>query len=142
MCASHPVDNDPHFIVHLPGSNMDVCFNIDSKPGHILNLVSDRGTGTGSPHFIFTPCSHLLSPGFHLLYNPLSCPEGVVVNGQLISSKQVHNSKLSTYFGTISVDYQPDGVSVTITTDMIAMSDGSNNHSFTWAATAEITQDG
>ncbi|XP_026217407.1 inter-alpha-trypsin inhibitor heavy chain H2 [Anabas testudineus] len=105
------VDNDPHFIVHLPGSNMDVCFNIDSKPGHILNLVSDRGTG-------------------------------VVVNGQLISSKQVHNSKLSTYFGTISVDYQPDGVSVTITTDMIAMSDGSNNHSFTWAATAEITQDG
>uniref|UniRef100_A0A7N6B8R3 Inter-alpha-trypsin inhibitor heavy chain 2 n=1 Tax=Anabas testudineus TaxID=64144 RepID=A0A7N6B8R3_ANATE len=111
MCASHPVDNDPHFIVHLPGSNMDVCFNIDSKPGHILNLVSDRGTG-------------------------------VVVNGQLISSKQVHNSKLSTYFGTISVDYQPDGVSVTITTDMIAMSDGSNNHSFTWAATAEITQDG
>uniref|UniRef100_A0A7N6B0J1 Inter-alpha-trypsin inhibitor heavy chain 2 n=1 Tax=Anabas testudineus TaxID=64144 RepID=A0A7N6B0J1_ANATE len=79
MCASHPVDNDPHFIVHLPGSNMDVCFNIDSKPGHILNLVSDRGTG-------------------------------VVVNGQLISSKQVHNSKLSTYFGTISVDYQPDGV--------------------------------
>uniref|UniRef100_A0A7N6A1B1 Inter-alpha-trypsin inhibitor heavy chain 2 n=1 Tax=Anabas testudineus TaxID=64144 RepID=A0A7N6A1B1_ANATE len=67
---------------------------------------------------------------------------GVVVNGQLISSKQVHNSKLSTYFGTISVDYQPDGVSVTITTDMIAMSDGSNNHSFTWAATAEITQDG
>lgn len=25
---------------------MDVCFNIDSKPGDILNLVSDRGTGT------------------------------------------------------------------------------------------------
>lgn len=46
LSVSHPVDNDPHFIVHLPGSNMDVCFNIDSKPGHILNLVSDRGTGT------------------------------------------------------------------------------------------------
>lgn len=40
------VDNDPHFIVHLNQSNMDVCFNIDSKPGDILNLVSDRGTGT------------------------------------------------------------------------------------------------
>ncbi|XP_060758969.1 inter-alpha-trypsin inhibitor heavy chain H2 [Neoarius graeffei] len=39
------VDNDPHFIVHLPKNNMDVCFNIDSKPGHILNLVSDPGTG-------------------------------------------------------------------------------------------------
>uniref|UniRef100_A0A8B9J9Y6 Inter-alpha-trypsin inhibitor heavy chain 2 n=1 Tax=Astyanax mexicanus TaxID=7994 RepID=A0A8B9J9Y6_ASTMX len=39
------MDNDPHFIVHLPKNNMDVCFNIDSKPGHILNLVSDPGTG-------------------------------------------------------------------------------------------------
>ncbi|MCJ8743223.1 hypothetical protein PDJAM_G00091400 [Pangasius djambal] len=39
------VENDPHFIVNLPKNNMDICFNIDSKPGHILNLVSDRGTG-------------------------------------------------------------------------------------------------
>lgn len=39
------VDNDPHFIINLPRSNMDICFNIDSKPGHILNLVSDPGTG-------------------------------------------------------------------------------------------------
>ncbi|XP_018550398.1 inter-alpha-trypsin inhibitor heavy chain H2 [Lates calcarifer] len=105
------VDNDPHFIVHLPGSNMDVCFNIDSKPGHILNLVSDSGTG-------------------------------LVVNGQLISSKQAHKSKVSTYFGTVSVYYQPDGISVTVGTDSIAMTDGMNNHSFTWGATAEITQDG
>lgn len=44
--ASLPVDNDPHFIIHLPTSDMDVCFNIDSKPGHILNLLSDSGTGT------------------------------------------------------------------------------------------------
>ncbi|XP_062339043.1 inter-alpha-trypsin inhibitor heavy chain H2 [Osmerus eperlanus] len=39
------VENDPHFIIHLPKNNMDVCFNIDSQPGHILNLVSDPGTG-------------------------------------------------------------------------------------------------
>uniref|UniRef100_A0A4W6D7Q7 Inter-alpha-trypsin inhibitor heavy chain 2 n=1 Tax=Lates calcarifer TaxID=8187 RepID=A0A4W6D7Q7_LATCA len=62
--------------------NMDVCFNIDSKPGHILNLVSDSGTG-------------------------------LVVNGQLISSKQAHKSKVSTYFGTVSVYYQPDGITFT-----------------------------
>uniref|UniRef100_A0A8C2PYT3 Inter-alpha-trypsin inhibitor heavy chain 2 n=1 Tax=Cyprinus carpio TaxID=7962 RepID=A0A8C2PYT3_CYPCA len=36
---------DPHFIIHLPKSNMDICFNIDSRPGHILNLISDPGTG-------------------------------------------------------------------------------------------------
>nr|XP_055045710.1 inter-alpha-trypsin inhibitor heavy chain H2 isoform X3 [Misgurnus anguillicaudatus] len=39
------VDNDPHFIIHLPKTNMDICFNIDSKPGHILNLISDTGKG-------------------------------------------------------------------------------------------------
>ncbi|XP_016143409.1 inter-alpha-trypsin inhibitor heavy chain H2 [Sinocyclocheilus grahami] len=39
------VDSDPHFIIHLPKNNMDICFNTDSKPGHILNLISDPGTG-------------------------------------------------------------------------------------------------
>uniref|UniRef100_A0A8C4NZY9 Inter-alpha-trypsin inhibitor heavy chain 2 n=1 Tax=Dicentrarchus labrax TaxID=13489 RepID=A0A8C4NZY9_DICLA len=90
----HYVDNDPHFIIHLPRSNMDVCFNIDSKPGHILNLVSDSGTG-------------------------------VVVNGQLIGSKQMHKNKLNTYFGTISVYYQPDGVSVTATSASLPFTSGS-----------------
>ncbi|KAM7367332.1 hypothetical protein PAMP_015242 [Pampus punctatissimus] len=108
-CCS--VDNDPHFIVHLPRSDMDVCFNIDSKPGHVLNLVSDSGTG-------------------------------VVVNGQLIGSKQMHKGKLRTYFGIISVYYQPDGVSVSISTDSIIITDSRNNHSFSWGSTTKITQDG
>uniref|UniRef100_A0A8C8FFZ8 Inter-alpha-trypsin inhibitor heavy chain 2 n=1 Tax=Oncorhynchus tshawytscha TaxID=74940 RepID=A0A8C8FFZ8_ONCTS len=74
------VENDPHFIIHLPKNNMDVCFNIDSEPGHILNLVSDPGAG-------------------------------VVVNGQLVGSKRVEEKeKVNTYFGTISVFYQPDGI--------------------------------
>ncbi|KAM3858933.1 inter-alpha-trypsin inhibitor heavy chain H2 [Diretmus argenteus] len=105
------VENDPHFIIHLPRSNMDVCFNIDSEPGHILNLVSDRGAG-------------------------------VVVNGQLVGAKQLQKNKLNTYFGTMSVYYQPDGISVTVSTDSIDMADSRNNHSFTWGATAEIIQDG
>lgn len=104
------VDNDPHFIIHLPRSNMDVCFNIDSKPGHILNLVSDSGTG-------------------------------VVINGQLVGSKKLHKNKLNTYFGTISVYSQPEGVSVIASTENITMSDGRNHHTFSWAATTEITQD-
>ncbi|XP_022063912.1 inter-alpha-trypsin inhibitor heavy chain H2 [Acanthochromis polyacanthus] len=103
------VDNDPHFIVHLPGSDTYVCFNIDSKPGHILNLVSDSGTG-------------------------------VVVNGQLIRSN--HKNKINTYFGIVSIYYQPEGVSVTVSTNSIDMTDGRNNHSFTWGATADISQDG
>ncbi|XP_029472359.1 inter-alpha-trypsin inhibitor heavy chain H2 [Rhinatrema bivittatum] len=39
------VDNDPHFIIHLPKSQKDICFNIDSTPGNILNLVSDPDSG-------------------------------------------------------------------------------------------------
>uniref|UniRef100_A0A3Q3W9S6 VWFA domain-containing protein n=1 Tax=Mola mola TaxID=94237 RepID=A0A3Q3W9S6_MOLML len=96
------VDNDPHFIVHLSRSNFDVCFNIDSKPGQILNLVSDSGTG-------------------------------LVVNGQLIRSKRMNKGKVNTYFGTISVYYQPDGISLTISPASISMDDGKNNNTFTWA---------
>uniref|UniRef100_A0A3B3Z8E8 Uncharacterized protein n=1 Tax=Periophthalmus magnuspinnatus TaxID=409849 RepID=A0A3B3Z8E8_9GOBI len=103
------VDNDPHFIIHLPRHNVDVCFNIDSKPGHILNLLSDSGT--------------------------------VVVNGQLIGSKKLYKNKVSTYFGTISVYSQPEGVSVTASTDNITISDERNSHVFSWDATADITQD-
>ncbi|CAL8318366.1 unnamed protein product [Lota lota] len=106
------VENDPHFIVHLPRIHMDICFNIDSKPGHILNLVSDPGTG-------------------------------VTVNGQLVGSKRPRSdAKTSTYFGAISVYYQPEGLSVTASTERITVHDGRRNHSFTWAATANITQDG
>uniref|UniRef100_A0A8B9C9J9 Inter-alpha-trypsin inhibitor heavy chain 2 n=1 Tax=Anser brachyrhynchus TaxID=132585 RepID=A0A8B9C9J9_9AVES len=43
LCVS--VDNDPHFIIYLPKSQRNICFNINSEPGDILNLVSDRGTG-------------------------------------------------------------------------------------------------
>lgn len=65
-----------------------------------------------------------------------------MVNGQLIGSKRMLKNKLNTYFGTISLYYQPDGISVTVSTASIDMTDGMNNHSFTWATTAEITQDG
>nr|XP_015207837.1 PREDICTED: inter-alpha-trypsin inhibitor heavy chain H2 [Lepisosteus oculatus] len=39
------VDSDPHFIIHLPKSNTDICFNIDSEPGDVLNLISDPDSG-------------------------------------------------------------------------------------------------
>lgn len=47
------MDNDPHFIIHLPKSQKNICFNINSEPGKILNLVSDPGTGKGAKHGLF-----------------------------------------------------------------------------------------
>nr|XP_004662448.2 inter-alpha-trypsin inhibitor heavy chain H2 isoform X2 [Jaculus jaculus] len=39
------VENDPHFIIYLPKSQQNICFNIDSEPGKILSLVSDPQSG-------------------------------------------------------------------------------------------------
>ncbi|XP_032205679.1 inter-alpha-trypsin inhibitor heavy chain H2 [Mustela erminea] len=39
------VENDPHFIIYLPKNEKNICFNIDSEPGKILNLVSDPESG-------------------------------------------------------------------------------------------------
>ncbi|XP_062990747.1 inter-alpha-trypsin inhibitor heavy chain H2 isoform X2 [Elgaria multicarinata webbii] len=43
--AVHEVDNDPHFIINLPRQQENICFNIDSEPGAILNLISDAESG-------------------------------------------------------------------------------------------------
>lgn len=66
----------------------------------------------------------------------------MAVNGQLIGSKKTRRDKLDTYFGTISVYYQPEGIRVTVSTTGINVADGRNNHTFAWAASAELTQDG
>ncbi|XP_064448156.1 inter-alpha-trypsin inhibitor heavy chain H2 [Mirounga angustirostris] len=39
------VENDPHFIIYLPKNEKNICFNIDSEPGKIFNLVSDPESG-------------------------------------------------------------------------------------------------
>lgn len=65
----------------------------------------------------------------------------MTVNGQLIGSKKAQKDKLDTYFGTIAIYHQPDKVGVTVSTAGIDVSAGRNNRSFTWASTAEITQD-
>ncbi|KAM9230691.1 inter-alpha-trypsin inhibitor heavy chain H2 isoform 1-T1 [Dugong dugon] len=39
------VENDPHFIIYLPKSQKNICFNINSEPGKILSLVSDPESG-------------------------------------------------------------------------------------------------
>lgn len=39
------MDNDPHFIIYLPKSQQNICFNIDSDPGKILSLISDLESG-------------------------------------------------------------------------------------------------
>uniref|UniRef100_H3AMP0 Inter-alpha-trypsin inhibitor heavy chain 2 n=1 Tax=Latimeria chalumnae TaxID=7897 RepID=H3AMP0_LATCH len=102
------VDDDPHFIIHLPKSQHDVCFNIDSEPGRILNLVSDPDTGG----------------------------TGVVVNGQLIGAKNHdENKKLRTYFGAIGIYLSKQNVKVEVTTERIILKRGRHYSFIPWAET-------
>ncbi|XP_030072500.1 inter-alpha-trypsin inhibitor heavy chain H5 [Microcaecilia unicolor] len=68
-------DGDPHFVVDFPMNKLTVCFNIDGKPGDILQLVSDYKTS------------------------------GVTVNGQLIGAPAPPNGhkKYRTYFSSITI---------------------------------------
>ncbi|KAK9400197.1 inter-alpha-trypsin inhibitor heavy chain H2 [Crotalus adamanteus] len=43
--AISAVDSDPHFIINLSRQQKNICFNIDSQPGAILNLISDVESG-------------------------------------------------------------------------------------------------
>ncbi|KAJ3612518.1 hypothetical protein NHX12_020793 [Muraenolepis orangiensis] len=135
------VDSDPHFIVHLPRNKMEVCFNIDSRPGHILNLVSDPGTGTLGPGPHRYPRARSWSPQVPL--SQVLVPTGLAVNGRLVGAKRPRaDGKTSTYFGAISVFSEPDGVSVTVDTERIVVSEGGWGYNITWSASANITLHG
>nr|XP_053643960.1 inter-alpha-trypsin inhibitor heavy chain H1-like isoform X2 [Cherax quadricarinatus] len=38
-------DNDPHFVVQVPGLHLPLCFDIHGSPGHVLSLVRDPHSG-------------------------------------------------------------------------------------------------
>uniref|UniRef100_A0A4W3IQP1 Inter-alpha-trypsin inhibitor heavy chain 2 n=1 Tax=Callorhinchus milii TaxID=7868 RepID=A0A4W3IQP1_CALMI len=93
--CSFLVENDPHFIIHLAQSQQDVCFNIDSQPGKILSLVSDRTKGEREME--------------------------VAVNGRLVGGKKPKNNKLNTYFGTIGLTFTKRNLRIEISTDKIVL---------------------
>uniref|UniRef100_A0A6Q2Z3I1 Inter-alpha-trypsin inhibitor heavy chain 2 n=1 Tax=Esox lucius TaxID=8010 RepID=A0A6Q2Z3I1_ESOLU len=110
-----------------------------------------KGSGTVIPER--TPMVESPPPWVQLTTTPTPSPAlgplperltiGVVVNGQLVGSKRVGVEKenVKTYFGTISVFSKLDGIMVTVSTDRIQLTDSKHNHSFSWGATADITQD-
>lgn len=121
-------DGDPHFVVEFPLSKLNVCFNINGEPGHVLRLVSDHRhsgekhtrahtdaayhTNTGTHACIRThkhTSTHMYRdiPKTHFL--PLQLRvlrlSGVTVNGKLISAPPPPGSHKHhrTYFGSVSI---------------------------------------
>ncbi|XP_012627019.1 inter-alpha-trypsin inhibitor heavy chain H1 [Microcebus murinus] len=106
------VDNDPHFIIHVPQKEDTLCFNINEEPGVILSLVQDPDTG-------FSVNGQLIgnkarSPGQH---------EG-------------------TYFGRLGIANPATDFQLEVTPQNITLNPSSGRPVFSWRDQAALRQDG
>uniref|UniRef100_A0A4W3IBL3 Inter-alpha-trypsin inhibitor heavy chain H3 n=1 Tax=Callorhinchus milii TaxID=7868 RepID=A0A4W3IBL3_CALMI len=105
------VDSDPHFLIAMRPPNDAVCFNIDEKPGVILNLVTDPVTGF------------------------------VVNGELIGDKKIENNKKVNTYFGKFGLVYNKMELRMEITTQEIKLFHGADITRFPWSATATSTHE-
>uniref|UniRef100_A0A4W3HTL3 Inter-alpha-trypsin inhibitor heavy chain H3 n=1 Tax=Callorhinchus milii TaxID=7868 RepID=A0A4W3HTL3_CALMI len=103
---------DPHFLIAMRPPNDAVCFNIDEKPGVILNLVTDPVTGF------------------------------VVNGELIGDKKIENNKKVNTYFGKFGLVYNKMELRMEITTQEIKLFHGADITRFPWSATATSTHAG
>uniref|UniRef100_UPI00398E6FCD inter-alpha-trypsin inhibitor heavy chain H3-like n=1 Tax=Pristiophorus japonicus TaxID=55135 RepID=UPI00398E6FCD len=105
------VDSDPHFIISMNNRNDAICFNIDGKPGAILNLVTDPYTGF------------------------------VVNGQLIGEKKIENNEKINTYFGKFGIVNNKMDVKVEVSTEVITVFHGEDKIIFPWSATASLTKE-
>ncbi|XP_038668460.1 inter-alpha-trypsin inhibitor heavy chain H3-like isoform X2 [Scyliorhinus canicula] len=105
------VDTDPHFIISINDHSDAICFNIDGKPGAILNLVADPST------------------------------DFVVNGQLIGVKETENNKKIKTYFGKFGIVNNKMDVKVEVSTQMIAVSYGEDKVSFSWSTTTSLTKE-
>ncbi|XP_067908027.1 inter-alpha-trypsin inhibitor heavy chain H3-like isoform X1 [Heterodontus francisci] len=105
------VDSDPHFIISINDHSDAVCFNIDGKPGAILNLVTDPYTG-----FVVN---------------------GELIGEKKIET----NKKINTYFGKFGIVNNKMDVKVEVSTQATTVFHGEDKIIFPWSATAALTKE-
>ncbi|XP_078270179.1 inter-alpha-trypsin inhibitor heavy chain H3-like isoform X4 [Rhinoraja longicauda] len=99
------VDSDPHFITSVNSHNDTVCFNIDGKPGSILNLIMDPSTGV------------------------------IVNGQLIGEKKVEKNKKINTYFGKIGIVSIDMDVKIEVSNESITVFHGEDKTVFPWFAT-------
>ncbi|XP_072137006.1 inter-alpha-trypsin inhibitor heavy chain H3-like [Mobula birostris] len=104
------VDSDPHFIISANNHNDAVCFNIDGKPGSVLNLISDPYTGF------------------------------VVNGQLIGDKKIENNKKINTYFGRFGIMNSNMDIKFEVSTEAITVFHRKEKMIFPWSATASITK--
>ncbi|XP_041047539.1 inter-alpha-trypsin inhibitor heavy chain H3-like [Carcharodon carcharias] len=105
------LDSDPHFIISINDHSDAICFNIDGKPGAILNLVTD-------PYTDFVVNGELIG-----------------------EKKIENIDKINTYFGKFGIVNNRMDMKVEVSTKMITVFHGEDKIIFPWSATASLTKE-
>ncbi|XP_043934858.1 inter-alpha-trypsin inhibitor heavy chain H3-like isoform X2 [Protopterus annectens] len=103
------VDSDPHFVIEVPSRNDIICFNINEKPGVILNLVRDPATGV--------------------------TVNGQIIGNKKAAGKAETSN---TYFGKFGIIHKPLGMKIEVTPEVIAVHSGETKTVFSWMDTASL----
>ncbi|XP_048403702.1 inter-alpha-trypsin inhibitor heavy chain H3-like isoform X3 [Stegostoma tigrinum] len=111
VSISTSVDSDPHFIISINDHSDAICFNIDGKPGAILNLITDPATG--------------------LTIN------GELIGEKKVEI----NKKINTYFGKFGIVNMELDVKVEVSTQTITVFHGEEKITIPWSTTASLTKE-
>uniref|UniRef100_A0A8C3N436 Inter-alpha-trypsin inhibitor heavy chain H3 n=1 Tax=Geospiza parvula TaxID=87175 RepID=A0A8C3N436_GEOPR len=106
-------DGDPHFIISVPQKKDAICFNINEKPGMILNLINDPVTG-------------------------ITVNGELIGDKRANSDAKIQNS----YFGKLGIANKHLDVKLTVTPERITIENGDEKTGFTWLDSATLQQAG
>ncbi|XP_056380143.1 inter-alpha-trypsin inhibitor heavy chain H3-like [Hyla sarda] len=106
------VDSDPHFVINVPQKDDALCFNIQEKPGVILNLIEDKQLGIAV--------------------------NGQLI-GNKKTSNSISNE---TYFGRIGIVNREMKIRIEVTTDTVTVQHLRNKKTFSWQQTGFINMEG
>uniref|UniRef100_A0A671VC37 Inter-alpha-trypsin inhibitor heavy chain H3 n=1 Tax=Sparus aurata TaxID=8175 RepID=A0A671VC37_SPAAU len=108
--SSSNADGDPHFMIELPERDDALCFNINDKPGTILNLVRDPKSG-----FVVN---------------------GQIIG----KKKVVPDGKINTYFGRLGIIHGKLGVRLEVSTQGISVFYDGKQVNLLWSDAVSIKE--
>uniref|UniRef100_A0A671VER8 Inter-alpha-trypsin inhibitor heavy chain H3 n=1 Tax=Sparus aurata TaxID=8175 RepID=A0A671VER8_SPAAU len=110
VCQLYRSDGDPHFMIELPERDDALCFNINDKPGTILNLVRDPKSG-----FVVN---------------------GQIIG----KKKVVPDGKINTYFGRLGIIHGKLGVRLEVSTQGISVFYDGKQVNLLWSDAVSIKE--
>ncbi|NXJ97663.1 ITIH3 inhibitor, partial [Corythaixoides concolor] len=106
-------DGDPHFIISVPQKEDAICFNINEKPGAVLNLINDPVTG-------------------------ITVNGELIGDKRANSDAKIQN----TYFGKLGIANKHLDLKLTVTPEKITVQNGNEKTGFTWLDSVTVQQEG